>query len=260
MDKSLKEAVITLSQLNSYLKSKQYRENSIFSHPKDVIYQLKRLAIKKLDETEEEKYYRRIKVAVTCNTCGGTGIYTHFTGHEGTCRKCGGTGKVLLRFVESTFPKLGINWHTPHLRFPFIKSEVPSIYNLVTDWQPNAWNKMELEPWEVAKLLNQAEGYFGMEPIIKFHDFYSYNAADYKLWIGNSTNKFCVLCGSTENLSRYITARNKLVFGHYICRQCSSEHGKRGSSRDIIKNIDFPKHLAENIEIKKWERRHEAIR
>lgn len=256
------ETVIhALDGLNSWVRSPGYRNDYSFSSgPLHAVYFYKGLAIKRAYDLLP-KGTRRVKSAVKCRGCGGTGRYVDSCGYEfDHCYDCHNTGRVTLYFIETEFG-CGVRWHTPREKFPY--GLFPSDWRYddeafeETNWTPNQPGK-DLTLEEVCRRLNIVETYFTERP--KPHHWTAdwgsgtRDDAKYMLHVGETDSRKCAFCDRTPKPHRWCARRGRFGWHDHCCEEC--EQRSKAEFRSAFDAFPFPEYLLDGEEMRKWMRRN----
>jgi hypothetical protein len=231
---ALLQTMPRVDALNSYVRSPSYR-GGLSGNLKRVIYHYKREALKSATNLQIVSH-RRVWARSKCIDCNGKGRYTDYNGYTHPhCRKCYSTGSVKLQFIESTIAAASIVWHSPERDcydfLPIGWLEWPE--ESAGDWAPHQPGK-DLTADELAKHLLEVEGFFPNKPRRYFWDdyygggSYYYPFEDYEIYVGDSCDLGCVICGNQENVRQggYGVHTRRLSWTAHICEPCHVRYEK----------------------------------
>lgn len=185
-----------LAQLNAWARLPLEQQLGMYSAV-PWIYSWKRGVIAAAIRIDAASH-RIIAVERSCKACKGTGTYEWHDWNDEDhveyerCRRCCATGKVILRFVESTFSN-GWRAHTPRPKWDlgiFTEAEFEAVRPGDTDWTPEQPGQA-LERLELIRLINQVEAVVYEHGIKRGYGSY---AESFGLHLGEQWG--CWICGS----------------------------------------------------------------
>lgn len=230
---ALLEILPRVNALNSFIRSSSFRKGITSGLLKRVIYHYKREALKAATNLQMVSH-RRVWARSKCIDCNGTRRYTDYNGYTHPhCRKCYSTGSVKLQFIESTIAPASIVWHSPERdSFDFLPSgwrEWPE--ESAGDWAPHQPGK-DLTADELAKHLLEVEEFFPNRPPRYYSEYdygcgsYYYPFEDYTIYVGDSVELGCVMCGHQEQMCKFGhgVATRRLSWTAHICDPCNARY------------------------------------
>lgn len=229
----LLEVLGHVDRLNSWVRSEAFRSQFWSGRSlRNLIYHYKTESIQEAIRRSATRH-EHVDDLVVCRDCGGSGKYTDREGFEhGHCWRCSNTGNVALHFVRThLFDRF--TWHTPERQaWTFISwQQIKDLKRVAAgDWHVNKPGR-DLPLDDVVASLAVIEGRFPRPPKRYVGDGWFSGGwmddfASYRLHIGRTDQKRCVLCGRSDDL--YIgwihTVCGRLEWSAKVCRPCGKEH------------------------------------
>lgn len=252
MPQSKGDILRALDLLNSYVRSKACRDDWTWTLGK-AVYVYKTEFLRLYAAAWEAACYV-IRSQVICRDCGGSGRYVDWYGYKHDhCWACNSSGRADLHFVETHWPAIAGNvqvpnqgpiWHTPLLKWPWIKvdgysptNDMPHKLPWATQYKPNQKGK-DAPLRTVIEALDVVESWYWRSgetrPISNergYSDWGDYplrGFVTYKLNIGSRGScPFCALEAKDDCYNCRAGGHPYLDWSEPVCRDCYEVNGDR---------------------------------